>query len=249
MTENLADMLQEYKKKKLEEPEIEESKIDEQKSNLTIPNQTSVNMISFINWIDKNNNLLASTSDVVKLEIKVKEAVVGKSVGFKAPNLKGEKDERGFLKKDLFFIKEIDTINVLDLPVYNLKFFKRDIFRIIHEYSPQIYIKEYSVKMGSVLVFCTPSGPHLIPYFKTKVKNKDQSIKIVEPNIPVINEKLKGTGDIEALQLLYRQAIKNKENLKCMEDIVTWLLGRYAEAIDINHQIQIDTVLISQFNY
>ena len=54
MTENLADMLQDYKKKKLEEPEIEEPKCDEQKSNLTIPNQTLVNMISFINWIDKN---------------------------------------------------------------------------------------------------------------------------------------------------------------------------------------------------
>ena len=250
MNENLVDMINEAKKEeKPPEPVVAKVKPPEPVvESPVVSEQKTVSMISFTNWIEKNNNLLGPTSDVAKVKIAVSDVDADKSVGFKAPNLKGEKDEEGKIKKELFFIKEINTINVLDLPVFNLKFFKGDIFRIIHEYNAQIYIKEYSTKLGSVLVFCTPVGTHLIPYYKVKVKSKDVSIKIVEPNIDVITEKLKGLGDLEALQLLYKQSIKNKVNLTSMNAIVEWMLKRYSEAVDVNHQIQIDSVLISQFS-
>ena len=251
MNENLVDMLDTAVKEestKVPEPIVEVPVVASAPVTQVTPEQRSVNMIPFTTWIENNNALLGPTSDVAKVKIAVSDVDADKSVGFKAPNLKGEKDEEGKIKKELFFIKEINTINVLDLPVFNLKFFKGDIFRIIHEYNAQIYIKEYSTKLGSVLVFCTPVGTHLIPYYKVKVKSKDVSIKIVEPNIDVITEKLKGLGDLEALQLLYKQSIKNKVNLTSMNAIVEWMLKRYSEAVDVNHQIQIDSVLISQFS-
>jgi hypothetical protein len=251
MNENLADMLNNYKKEE-ESPaaEVKESIIEEQPVKKETPTveQKTVNMIPFTNWIDKNNDLLGPTSDVTRVKIAVSDVDADKSVGFKAPNLKGEKDDKGKLKKELFFIKEINNINVLDLPVFNLKFFKGDIFRIIHEYNSTIYIKEYSTKLGSVLVFCTPMENYLVPYFKTKVKSKSSVIKIVEPDINKITEKLNGNGDLEALQLLYKQSIKVKDSLTNMKTILEWMLKRYAEAVDVNHQIQIDSVLISQFN-
>ena len=252
MNENLVDMINEAKKEEKTPEPVVEVEVKPQEPVVESPvasEQKTVSMISFTNWIEKNNNLLGPTSDVAKVKIAVSDVEADKSVGFKAPNLKGEKDETGKIKKDLFFIKEINTINVLDLPVYNLKFFKGDIFRIIHEYNPQIYIKEYSTKNGSTLVFCTPIDNHLIPYFRIKVKSKDLNIKIVEPNIPELTEKLKGNGDLEALQLLYKQSIQVKDQLTTMKAIVEWMLKRYADVIDVNHQILIDSVLIAQFNY
>jgi hypothetical protein len=250
MVENLVEMINSYKKDEKEpEPEIKEKQPEPVKEEQSVSSeQKTVSMISFTNWIEKNNSLLGPTSDVMKIKIAVSD-VDTDNVGFKAPSLKGEKDETGKIKKDLFFIKEINTINVLDLPLYNIKFFKGDIFRIIHEYNSQIYIKEYSTKNGSTLVFCTPINSNLIPYYRVKVKSKDLNIKIVEPNIPSLTEKLNGTGDLEALQLLYKQSSKVKSELTSMKAIVEWMLKRYVDAIDVNHQILIDSVLIAQFNY
>ena len=57
---------------------------------------------------------------------------------------------------------------------------------------------------------------------------------------------MNGTGDVEGLQLMYKQSIKYKDKLTSMKEIADWILKRYEEAIDVNHQIQIDGVLISQ---
>lgn len=269
MTENLAEMLTSYKRSlddeeekvpiTTSEEEGDKGEMMEDPTDVKIPVETvaevvaeeapienCVNIIPFTDWIEKNNASLGTTSGITKVKIAVADVDASTSIGFKAPNLKGEKDAEGNIKKDLFFVKDINNFNVLDLPMFHLKIYKGDLFRIIHQYSDTIFIKEYSIKTGSVLVFCTPIDNHLIPYAKMKLKKGDKAISAIEPNLEVINEKMNGTGDIEALQLLYKQSIKVKDKLTNMKEIADWILKRYEDAIDVNHQMQIDGVIINQ---
>jgi hypothetical protein len=204
------------------------------------------NIIAFTEWIEKNNAVLTSTSDIARVKIAVADVDPASSIGFKAPNLKGEKDEAGKVKKDLFFIKDINIFNVLDLPLFHLKFYKSDLFRIIHQYSETVFIKEYSIKTGSALTFCTPIDNHLIPYAKMKVKKGSKVISVPLPDVNKITEKMNGIGDIESLILMYKQSLKFKDKLTSLKEITTWILKRYEDAIDVSHQIQIDGVLIEQ---
>lgn len=254
--ENLAEMLSNFvepakdeEKKEMvnENTENNESVVAPTDEPEKAPENTNIQIISFTKWIEKNNANLGPSSDVTKVKISVSDVDAAASIGFKAPNLKGEKDEDGKIKKDLFFVKEIASINVLDLPVYHIKFYKGDLFRIIHQYSPEIFIKEYCSKSGSILVFCTPVNNYLIPYARIKTKRKATEIAAEIPDLNKINEKMTGTGDIEGLQLMYKQSINAKDKLTSMDEIVSWLLKRYESAIDVNHQLQIDGVLISQF--
>jgi hypothetical protein len=223
-----------------------ESKVEAAVVKEETPVLNPVNIISFTEWVEKNNSSLGSTSDITRVKISVSDVDSATSIGFKAPNLKGDKDEAGKIKKELYFIKEVSNFSALDLPMFHLKLYKGDLFRIIHQYNERIFIKEYSIKTGSVLVFCTPIDNHLIPYLKTRVKKGDKVISAIEPDIKKITEKMNGTGDVEGLQLMYKQSIKYKDKLTSMKEIADWILKRYEEAIDVNHQIQIDGVLISQ---
>jgi hypothetical protein len=254
--ENLAEMLsnfveptKEEEKKEMVNENTENSEVVATPSDETEKDSTNTNIqiIPFTKWIEKNNVNLGPSSDVTKVKISVSDVDAAASIGFKAPNLKGEKDEEGKIKKDLFFVKEISNINVLDLPVYHIKFYKGDLFRIIHQYSPEIFIKEYCSKSGSILVFCTPVENYLIPYSRMKTKRKATEIAVEIPDLNKINEKMSGNGDIEGLQLMYKQSINAKDKLTSMKEIASWLLKRYESAIDVNHQLQIDGVLISQF--
>lgn len=248
MSENLAEMLTSYKTPEAEEMEtVVETKKEEVVTPVveTVNVVNPANIIPFTEWIEKNNANLG-VSSIAKVKISVSDVDSATSLGFKAPNLKGEKDEAGTVKKDLFFVKDINTFNVLDLPMFHLKFYKSDLFRIIHQYSETVFIKEYSIKTGSALTFCTPVDNHLIPYAKMKVKKGSKVISVPLPDIKKITDKMNGTGDIEALQLLYKQSIKVKDKLTSLKEITTWILKRYEDAIDVSHQLQIDGVLIDQ---
>ena len=124
MTENLAEMLSSYKKSSDDETEdVKETMAEETTTDPTdvkIPIEAAViedptesiinpvNIIPFTEWVEKNNTNLGPTSDITRVKIAVTDVDASTSIGFKAPNLKGEKDADDKIKKDLFFIKDIN---------------------------------------------------------------------------------------------------------------------------------------------
>lgn len=248
--ENLVEMLN-TASRSLEEdeetaatPEVQAEPVEEAAEATEATSSNVVKLVLFADWVEANNALLPTTSDITKVKISITDVDSSNSIGFKAPNVKGDMEEEK-VKKDLFIVKNVADIKVLDLPLHHFKFFKEDLFRIIYKFSDEIYIKTYSIKTGPVVIFCTPVGENLLPYAKLKLKKKDESINIIEPDVAAITEKANGKTKLEDLQILYKQSVKFKDKLENMKDTIEWILKRYYDAIDVNHQIQIDGVLIS----
>ena len=60
-----------------------------------------------------------------------------------------------------------------------------------------------------------------------------------------IKERLKEEVDVEAIQLLYKQAVKVKDEFTTKEKTLDWFLKKQLEVVDINHLLKIDHVLIT----
>jgi len=202
-----------------------------------------------VNWVATYVEDLKNNCNVTLVQFAVSDVDSTNQVGFKGPNLKGLLDQDGNVKKEIFLIKDANEIKVIDLGVSEIQFFKNELFKIIHPISNNVYIKEYSTKTGPIIYFCVNIDGNLIPYYRNRMKRKDEDGIFIEPNLDTIKEKLDGPIDLEALQLLYKQSIKVKDKLTDMKTTIDWLLKRQKSAIDINHQILIDSVILSLFSY
>ncbi|MFX1340838.1 MAG: hypothetical protein ACFFDK_19665, partial [Promethearchaeota archaeon] len=87
-------------------------------------------------------------------------------------------------------------------------------------------------------------GQKLVPYSIIKVKKKDTELEIPSEYPTLTDEKLSANADLESLQLLYKQSVKIVDTLSTNQSIIDWLTDRQGSVTDINHHLQIDSVLI-----
>jgi hypothetical protein len=157
----------------------------------------------------------------------------------------GEQDENGHDRRNLRVFENADTAPVLDLVPMAMNVYNNG-FRIIYQYTENIFIKAYGIRTGLICALCIADGDgKLIPYEIVKVKKKDDEmiVPVDYPSVPP--EKLSAAADLETLQLLYKQSTKIIGDLSDNQSVINWITERQEGITDINHHLQIDNVLIN----
>lgn len=155
----------------------------------------------------------------------------------------GVKLEDGSDEKDVELFKRANKIPALDLPAETVNIYSNS-FRMVQEYGDGVWIKAYGLKTNIIISFCINVNGVLIPFETTKVKRKEKIVVVpTHPNVAGLSEKLGLPADTEALELRYKQSkgITATTNM----DIVTWLTDKQKDVADINHHLQIDSVIMA----
>jgi len=155
----------------------------------------------------------------------------------------GEKLEDESLVKDVELFKRANKIPALDLPASTVNIYSNS-FRMIQEYEG-VFIKVYGLKTNIILSFCINVNGLLIPFETSKVKRKEKYVVIPQPSQEILDKLAINLGkpaDLEALELRYKQS-KGVEGIATNLDAIKWLLDKQATIADINHHLQIDTVV------
>jgi hypothetical protein len=155
----------------------------------------------------------------------------------------GEVDASGEEKRNLRVFDNADTQPVLALKGIDMQVYNNG-FRVICEYTDNIYAKCYGIRTGLIVVFCNNINGVLVPYNVSRVKRTDEAVEVVRRNAAEVGLKLQEAANLEDLQLRYKQSAKSLEGLNTNQDVVNWLLSRQDEIYDINHHLQIDNVII-----
>jgi len=156
----------------------------------------------------------------------------------------GEKLEDESLVKDVELFKRANKIPALDLPASTVNIYSNS-FRMIQEYEG-VFIKAYGLKTNIILSFCINVNGLLIPFETSKVKRKEKYVIVPQPSQELLDRLAINLGqpaDLEALELRYKQS-KGVEGVNTNLDAVKWLLDKQATIADINHHLQIDTVVM-----
>jgi len=216
---------------KTEAPVVEESSSDN--------NVPEISLVNFYDWYEANSE---SIHNVSRVKAEVSNINSKDSIIFKIQKGKAENESMELVS---FYNPAVRPI--LNLPPVYMKIFKNDTFEVLHSYSDEIFIKSYGVKTGLILVFCANVDGKIVPYYKTKIKKNETSIKAfpTPPSIDEIKAKLQEEVDVETIQLLYKQAVKNSADFTTKESTLDWFLKKEQDVIDINHLLKIDNVLIS----
>lgn len=248
MSENLNDMVNALNNKTGETTtlpiveKIEEVKEERQeKSDVESKeeNKNLINITNFHDWFLANSNNITGVS---RVRVEVSNINSADSFMFKVP--KGKTSE--LEEKELISFYNPKARPILNLPQIYLKVFKNDTFVVLHQYNEEAFIKSYGVKTGLIIVFCKNVNGMVLPLQKIKIKKGVENIELPElPEVKDLETKLKENVDVEALQLLYKQSIKFKDEFTTKEKTLEWFLKKQNEIIDINHLIKIDSVLIS----
>lgn len=199
-------------------------------------NDIKIPIINLSTWFEEN---VKNFTDVSQVKVSIRGIDPSKTIIF---TLK-EKTEDNSEKRSIKVFDDADTTPVLNLPGIDMQVYNNG-FRIIHNFENELAIKAYGVKTGLILTSCYNLGGKLIPYQIIKAKKKDTEITIQKPGDA--NDLVRILADnvnLEALQLLYKQSSK-ADGLRTKQDAVTWLLERQEEITDINHHLQIDSVII-----
>ena len=197
-----------------------------------------IGLTNFYDWFEAHESSIHSVS---RVKAEVTNITAKDSMIFKIKKFKKEDD----MELVSFYNPAIRPI--LNLPPVYLKIFKNDTFEALHQLNEQVLIKSYGIKTGLILVYCVNVDGKIIPFEKTKVKKGVQSIKVSGyiGMTDVIKSKLSETMDSEIIQLLYKQAIKSKDEFTTKENTIDWFLKKSIDVIDINHLLKIDNVLIN----
>lgn len=202
---------------------------------------STIGLVSLSEWFDRNT---ANFDNISAVRVSIRGVDPNKTLIVAVNEGSGETDEEGNPKRELQLFKNADVHPVLDLEGIDMQVYNNG-FKIVHQFSGDIFIKCYGVRTGLIAVFCINIGGKLIPYHIKKVKKKDTEIEAVPANSgDQIQARLNAPANIEALQLLYKQSSKVASELQTNQQVIDWLIARQAEVTDINHHFQIDSVLI-----
>ena len=238
--ENLQEMLKSLnngnsQSSKINTEKKEEIKEDEKPD--VVQSTTEIGITNFYNWYEA---YASQMSGISQIRTEVTSINTKDSMIFKIP-----KPGSDIMELVSFYKPTLRPI--LNLPPIRLKVFKNDTFEAIHSYNENIVIKSYGVKTGLIVVYCAIVDGKIIPFEKLKIKKNVTSIKSPDYNIGVVNaikSILQEEVDVEAIQLLYKQAIKFSDEFTTKESTIDWFLKKQQEVVDINHLIKIDNVLI-----
>ena len=140
--------------------------------------------------------------------------------------------EDGSEEKDIELFKRANKIPALDLPASIIDIYSNS-YRMIQEYGDGVWIKAYGLKTNIILSFCINVDGLMIPFHTSKVKRKEKIVVVPAP----------AAADLEALELRYKQS-KGIEAATNM-DAVRWLIEKQKDVADINHHLQIDSVIMT----
>ena len=199
---------------------------------------TEIALTNFYDWYEANAE---SIQNVARVKAEVANIDSKDSIIFKIA--KGKNGE----EMELVSFYNPSTRPIVNLPPVYMKIFKNDTFEVLHQLTNEIFIKSYGVKTGLIIVYCANVDGKVVPYERIKVKKNVTSIKLAghEGISKEIKDKLQEEVDVEAIQLLYKQAIKVKDEFTTKEKTLDWFLKKQLEVVDINHLLKIDQVLIN----
>jgi len=148
-------------------------------------------------------------------------------------------------RKRLKIIESANTQLVLNLPGVAMSVFNSGFYILFsHPQYSNMFIKGYNLRNNLIVATCLATSGLLLPYHMAKVKKKDKSVSVPTPPEEHIIKKLDEPLDRKVFELRYRQSEKAKA-LPKVKDAVEWILERAADMMDINHLIQIDSVLMN----
>jgi hypothetical protein len=190
-------------------------------------------------WFEDNS---AAFENISQVKVAIRGIDPAKTLIMAVLDGQGEVD--GNPSRDLQVFKNADTQPVLAMPALSMQIFNNG-FKLIYQYTDEIFIKCYGVKTGLICVFCNMINGHMIPYQVVKAKKKDTEVLVPRCSAEEVIAKLPAAADLEALQILYKQSSKAVDELNTMTSVVIWLLNKQEEVMDINHLLQIDNVIIN----
>jgi hypothetical protein len=240
--ENLAEMIKTLNKSP-EQKLVDVSDPTDTKTNEKIKDNSDeetqeLNLINFYDWYEAYDS---SIQNVARVKAVVANIDAKDSMIFKIS--KGKSGE----EMELVSFYNPASRPILNLPPVYMKVFKNDTFEVLHQLNDEIFIKSYGVKTGLYVVYCANVDGKIVPYERIKVKKNATTVKLIGyPGIAKeIKGRLKETVDVEAIQLLYKQAIKVKDEFTTKDKTLDWFLKKQLEVVDINHLMKIDHVLMT----
>lgn len=205
------------------------------------PQARTVAITTLANWFEDN---CANFENINQVKVLIRGIDPEKTIIMAVKDGSGEKDSDGNDKRMLRVFQDADELPVLNLPAISMDIFNNG-FRIIYSLDDNIFIKTYGLKTGLISVFCYLANDVLVPYAITRSKKKETELQIVEsPNQLFLQTKMVENIDKEALQLLYKQSSKAIDKITTKLTAITWLVERQSTVTDINHHLQIDSVII-----
>lgn len=180
--------------------------------------------------------------DIKQLKTKIRGLDPRSDIIVVLPHESQEQLEDGTLKKKVELFKRANEQKVIDLPGISMNVYNNG-FRIIYQYSENLFLKAYGIKTGLIISFCNKINDQLLPYELTKLKKDEETLIIKFKDQAEVLTSLTGELDKEELQLLYKQSTKVIDDFTSKQDVIDWLISRQESITDINHHLQIDGVL------
>lgn len=199
--------------------------------------ERAVEIITLPEWFTK----FSENGDVKPVKIVIKGVNPDNILIVSYPT--GSKLEDGSDEKDVELFKRANKIPALDLPASVVNIYSNS-FRMVQEYADGIWVKAYGLKTNIIISYCINVDNLLIPFETSKVKRKEKIVVIpTYTDLEVLAAKLALPADTEALELRYKQSkgITATTNM----DIVRWLCTKQNDVADINHHLQIDSVIMA----
>jgi len=244
MNENLSEMVKDqqeqapvmFSEDDLDLPATEETEAAE----APVEERQLIGITSLSTWFEAN---ASQFNNINQVKVAIRGVDENKTLIMAVVDASAEDSEEGNEPRNLRVFENADTHPVLDIPAASMDVYNNG-FRIMYQYSDNVYIKCYGIRTGLIAVFCNNINDDLVPYAVTRIKRKDDEIEVIARDSAEVIEKLGGTLDGETLQLRYKQAAKSVDELGTNLDAVKWLLARQDEITDINHHLQIDNIII-----
>jgi|GEM_PF-6608126 len=242
-----------------EEIENEEStqELNTQETNEILDDQVSTISIPIINlyeWIEKFITRESINIRRIRLEMPDIESdtIILKSINLTNPDL-----------KELFLLKNTKKFIIPDLASDDMMCYRNGTIRVNIRLSDNIYTRCYIVSSGihcfamykKTIIENEETREYFIPYFYTKIKNRNISNVDIEgfsQNIEDISNHIDSIieNDVnkENVMLLYKPFSKTQENITSNLDLIKYFNEKYSDAIDINHHLLIDNILLKIFS-
>lgn len=256
MNESLEQMVTNYRpedeneeeNQEQENQEVNENNNDnnEQPQEETPSQEGQVNEISITNLTTWFRNNVRNFNNIFSVDANLRGVDPNKNL---IMTVKDDLDPSGETRYPCVF-RGSDGIFVLDLPGYEMFIYQNNTFQINYRYSNDIFIKTYNLKRGIGVVFCLyDSSGNPVPVKIDKYKKINQTRIPVDENITNIplEQILDQTADIETLIIKYKQIQKSRNELNTNRDVLNYFINKKQKIFDINHLIQIDTIIASIF--
>ena len=223
-------------KEKVEEQPIQQTFVETQEEKQVVEQSISVGVASLASWLPLN---VSKFENIKMVTISVRDVKPDVDLVLAVSDLETPDSKR------LKIIEDANTQFVLNLPGVAMSVFNSGYYILFaHPQHQNMFIKGYSLRNNLFVVLCLAHSGMLLPYNMFKVKKKTTTVTLILPPEESIIQKLDTPLDRRIFELRYRQSEKAKV-LPKVKDAVEWMLARAVETTDINHLIQIDSVLMN----